>query len=144
MKITLSIFFIFFACCSIAQQVTTVIYDGNGYVIGGSHIRLKAGEQVILKDSSSARTFILDTSHIFIVALNSQRDTVWKTDPWKDNKLEVYRTKRPRVVDMTIGSNEGWISSDKKPENVLWIRYNNTQFGFISLTTGKFHFSGQD
>ena len=31
-----------------------------------------------------------------------------------------------------------------KEQKVIWITYNNTQYGFIDLEHGKYYFCGQD
>jgi hypothetical protein len=65
---------------------------------GGTHIQTVPGKTVTLTDSLTSTHFILDSAHIFIYAICSGGDTLWKTDPWKDNNLEAYRVKRPVIV----------------------------------------------
>lgn len=136
--------FLFLCCLSSAFAQTTIIYDGNGNVIGGTHIKTRPPQKVRLVDSSTNNAFVLDSTHVYITAYNKTGGVLWKTDPWKDNKIEVYRTNRPIIVDMMFGADPGYFDKSKKGEKVIWIRYINTQFGFIDLKTGKFYFEGQD
>ncbi len=129
-----------FTCAAIYwTQAQTYIYDGQGNLIAGSHIRTKPGSTIVLKDSLNGIKYLLDSMHINIYAINAKGDTLWKTDPWKDNKLEAYRVDRPIIVDFDF-------STSKRTDNkeVIWIVYNNTQFGTINKETGKFFFRGQD
>ncbi len=108
-------------------------------MISGTHIKLKRGTSVIIVDSVTQNRFILDTSHINIYALNAKGDTLWHTDPWKDNNIMEYRVKRPVIVDFGFAANT-WASK----KEVIWIVYINTQFGIIDKATGKFTWLGQD
>jgi len=138
------LFFFVSLCFSLTlfgQQTTTIQYDGQGNIIGGSFIKTMPPNKVILKDSALDYTFILDSSHIYVSAYNSKNELLWKTDPYKDNKIREYRTKRPIIVDFSLDKID---SMDPRSEQVLWISYNNTQFGFLYLKTGKYDFHGQD
>jgi hypothetical protein len=138
---------IILVCCYysiFAQQTTVIIYDAHGNIITGSHIKSRPPKKILLIDTITNYKFVLDTSHVYIAAYNAAGDSIWKTDPWKDNKIEVYRTTRPIIVDMVFGKNPGYPDKTKKGEKVIWIRYINTQFGFIDLKTGAYYFSGQD
>lgn len=127
------------------STTTTVIYDAQGNVIGGSHIRLGRGKPISLTDSTSGNIFTLDSAHIIISAHDSNGKLLWKSDPWKDYKIEIYRTDRPVIVDCGFGQTNKYFP-DEIPDGaiVLWIKYINTQFGFLDLKTGKFYFCGQD
>lgn len=136
--------FLLMCCLSSAFAQTTIIYDGHGNILGGTHIKTRPPQKVTLTDSSSSNTFVLDSTHVYITAFNRTGGILWKTDPWKDNKIEVYRTNRPIIVDMVFGANPGYPDESTKGEKVIFIEYINTQFGFIDLKTGKFYFEGQD
>jgi hypothetical protein len=125
-------------------HTTTVIYDGRGNVIGGSHIRIPQGKPVTLTDTASGVIFSLDSAHIMVSAHDKKDSLLWKTDPWKDNKIEVYRTDRPVIVDFQLLGPESKFWGVPKGKTVLWIVYINTQFGYLDLETGKFRFMGQD
>lgn len=92
----------------------------------------------VMIDSKSGTQFQLDTSRIYITAINSSNDTIWKTDPWKDNNLGEYRVKRPKIIYFILGIDQ--ISG--KP--AILISYDNSQSGGVDLETGAFIFHGQD
>ena len=91
----------------------------------------------ILIDSSTHTRYILDTSNIYITANNASGKQLWRTDPWKDNHLDPYRVKRPKIVLFEIGK----YSNNRK---MIFISYNNTQSGYLEEESGKFIFRGQD
>ncbi|OYU96550.1 MAG: hypothetical protein CFE21_09200 [Bacteroidetes bacterium B1(2017)] len=92
-----------------------------------------------LIDSLTGTKFVLDTAQIYVTAFHKSGKQLWQTDPWKDNKLMEYRVKRPIIVRFDFANNK-W--TDNK--NVIWIVYNNTQFGIIDKSTGEFKWFGQD
>lgn len=96
-------------------------------------------ESELLIDSLTGTKFFLDENHIFITAVNSVSDTLWRTDPYTDMNLEPYRVKRPIIVKYSFLNNE---RTDFK--EVIGIAYNNTVFGTINNETGEFIFYGQD
>jgi hypothetical protein len=145
MKVIYPILLIFcFSTCFAQQNQTVIIYDGNGNIITGSHIKSRPPSQIVLNDITTHTRFVLDTSHIYITAYGASGKILWKTDPWKDNKIEIYRTNRPVIVNMQFDTNPGYPNKNNKGEKVIWIQYINTQFGYLDLRTGAFYFLGQD
>ena len=92
-----------------------------------------------LIDTISETKFILDTTQIYVTAIDKNGNQLWRTDPCKDNNIREYRVKRPIIILFRFANNE-W--TDNK--EVIWIVYNNTQFGIIDKSTGKFTWFGQD
>jgi hypothetical protein len=126
------------------MQKTFWVYDGQGNVIGGSGKRIKVGA-VKLVDSLTNNYYIMDSTHIYITAYNKSGKVLWKTDPYKDNSIGEYRTKRPVIVHYGFGESHNFFSDKiKEGSKVIWITYNNTQFGFIDLKSGKYYWCGQD
>jgi hypothetical protein len=121
---------------------TIWFYDGQGNVIGGSGKRVKVGS-VKLTDSLTNNYFIMDSTHIFISAYDQSGKLLWKTDPYKDSRIPEYRTNRPVIVHYYLGKGQD-DNNIGKGSNVIWITYNNTQFGYLNLRTGKYHWCGQD
>jgi len=142
MKIILTILLSLIFVTGHSQQTTTIVYDGQGNIKSGSFIKTVPPKPVTLKDSTLNYTFVLDSTHINVTAYDSIGNILWKTDPYKDNKIEEYRTKRPIIVDILFGKSDHVDVSKKY--TVLWIRYSNTQFGYLDLKTGKYRFEGQD
>jgi hypothetical protein len=93
----------------------------------------------VLVDSLSGDRFILDTTQIIVTAINYKNDTLWSTDPWKDYKLPIYRVNRPKITYFILTKNE-----HTNNQEVIWIAYNNSQFGILNKKTGKFTWFGQD
>jgi hypothetical protein len=137
-KVFIAFIFSLISFCMFSQ--TTVIYNSQGNVIGGSHIKSTSGKIIKLVDSVTKNYFILDANHIYITAFDRTGKKLWKTDPYKDSNMGEYRTKRPLIVNFEFSS-DNWCSGNTK---VIWINYNNTQAGYIDLKTGKFSFCGQD
>jgi hypothetical protein len=91
-----------------------------------------------LKDSSTEKRFIVDSAQVNITCFDTRGNKIWHTDPWKDNGLTAYRTNRPKIVSFTFANNR-WTYY----KAVIWIIYNNTQFGFLDKESGQFTFLGQ-
>jgi hypothetical protein len=105
----------------------------------------------ILIDNNTKTTYILDSTRITISAIDSSGHLLWKTDPWKDNKLPAYRTNRPTIVTFytTEKSNKRHKKKDAYNEyndnpDYIAIGYSNSQFGYILKKNGSFKFMGQD
>lgn len=87
-------------------------------------------------DKTNGNKFILDKERIYIKALDKEGKLLWKTDPSVDNKIEEYRVKRPVIIYFAFDLDNG--------KEVIWITYNNTQFGTLNKENGAFDFHGQD
>jgi hypothetical protein len=117
-------------CIGHAQEVTS--YAGT-YELGTNI------ESFVLIDTINETNFILDSTQIYVTAIDKNGNQLWQTDPWKDNNLIEYRVERPIIVRFYFVNNER--TNNKE---VIWIVYNNTQFGIIDKITGGFIFYGQD
>jgi hypothetical protein len=114
----------------------------SGQYIGRYTLDNKVKELTLL-DKKAKVKFILDSAHIVITATTMDGKLLWKTDPWLDNKLEKYRVDRPTIVYYDFGKEKSPDNKETKKE-VIWISYNNTQFGTVDKKTGKFIYHGQD
>jgi hypothetical protein len=93
----------------------------------------------IINDHKNHLQFVLDTSHIYIEAIDENGNRLWKTDPWTDAKLPVYRfIKRPKILTFCLCNDSRTNNKDE-----IGITYQNSQFGYVDLKTGKFRFAGQ-
>jgi hypothetical protein len=108
-----------------------------GQYTGHATINRKVKQRTLIDDSKFK--FELDSTQVTITAFSTNGELLWKTDPWLDNNLPKYRVDRPYIVYFVLDKNE---RTDN--EEVIWITYNNTQFGTIDKRTGKFKFHGQD
>lgn len=113
--------------------------------ITGVYGKEKKGKSVKLIDSLTNNYYILDSTHIYIAAFNKSGKAIWKTDPYKDNSIREYRTKRPVIIHYGFGVSPNYFPDRiKEGSKVIWITYSNSQFGFIDLNTGKYYWCGQD
>src|SRR6476469_567292 len=90
----------------------------------------------VLIDSLTGTKFIIDSSRVTIRAIDKAGKQVWKTDPHSDNHLGPYRMQRPLLVYAHLCK---W-----KGQEVICIVYENSQFGYLEKSDGKFVFLGQD
>ena len=132
----------------LASNITTWEYNMNGEVIGGSLFnkgKPKKPRKISLFDSLTNNKYVLDKKYIMITAYNNKKKIIWKTDPYLDNRILPYRTNRPRIISFKFGKTpDYYVNKVKSGKTVLWITYNNTQYGFIDLVTGEYYFCGQD
>jgi glucose dehydrogenase len=110
---------------------------GQQYV--GHHTLSTKFKAITLTDIATGNRFLLDSTRIVVTALNPQGKQLWRTDAWKDNHLEAYRVTRPVISYFAFGKDDS-----AKRKEVIWLTYNNTQFGFLDKKTGAFTWLGQD
>lgn len=121
------------------------INDFDGNIIWDSRAKSKDGKTINILDSITNNYYILDSTHTIITAYNKSKQVIWKTDPHKDNSLPEYRHKNPTIKYFKIGKLRKNVNEIyNKDTRVIFISFDNSQFGFLDLKTGKFHFSGQD
>ena len=97
-------------------------------------------KEVILTENKTGTKFILDSSRIFIMAVDTLGKIFWITDPYMDNHLmETNFIERPHLMQF-------YFRKDKLSNYMLeiFIYYSNRQFGFVNLKTGKFTFLGEN
>lgn len=124
---------------------STWVYDSQGNVVGGSKMKIAPNSQVKLVDTFTKNYFVLDSAHVVISAFNLKNEIIWSTDPYIENKIEKYRTDRPIIISIEFGNSPNYFPDKVNVGlKVIWITYNNTQFGFIDLVSGKYYYCGQD
>jgi hypothetical protein len=147
MKNVTTLFFILFASCTrqsdnfkgrIDTDSTTGLIIKDEQTIARLN-KLNFIKEHTLVDNELRMKFVLDSQRINISAYDFSNKLMWQTDPWLDNKLIAYQVKRPVLVHFAFRPN--WGTDDKE---VIWISYNNTQFGTVDRRTGKFHYMGKD
>jgi len=126
------IFTLLILCLAIISKGQTVKYFSH--YIEKDHI-----EKDTLADKNTGYKFIIDKERIYITAIDNTGKVIWRTDPVIDNKIEKYRVKRPVIVFFAFGPER-----TKEKREVIFISYNNSQFGYLDKTSGKFSFEGQD
>ncbi|TGE26947.1 hypothetical protein [Hymenobacter metallicola] len=98
-----------------------------------------------LVDEETGTRFLLDSSRVYITAIDKNGKKLWRTDPYTAAKVEAYRVQRPIIVHFSLSKSD----HDEKPafrkgDEVISVAYNNTVFGLISKKTGAFLYLGQD
>lgn len=101
-----------------------------------SHYSLSDNIKKDTLTDSSGNHYVVDKERIYVTGYDSTYRQMWKTDPYKDNKIPEYRTARPRLVMFKLAIYEG--------KEQLCLKYSNTQFGTLSKGAGKYHWLGQD
>jgi hypothetical protein len=112
-----------------------IICSGQPDSAAGYYSMKADGVPRILLDSNTGIHYLLDSAHIYVEAIDQHGNSIWRTDPWKDNKLLPYRTSRPIVASFAIGT-AYWTHGKRE----ILITYNNSQTGYLDLRTGKFKF----
>ncbi len=102
----------------------------------------------VINDEKTNLTFKVDSVEIRVSAINKKGKVVWETDPWKDNKLPIYRHNRPVIRGFGLVTiDTEYLNVDEKwakGKEVIFINYSNSQFGYLDKMTGEFLFAGQD
>ena len=121
---------------------TTLIFNAQGKLVGGSCLELN-GDSMKVTDPATKNYYILDASHIYITAYDSIGIKLWKTDPYldrMDRNMVEYTTKRPIIDHFEI---KPWNIHSKKVD-IIEISFDNHDFGYINLNTGKYTITGRD
>ncbi len=106
---------------------------------GFGYVEMAAGKWV-LKDTATSARYILNARRNVVTAVDSNGDLIWKTNPRKDNNLQPYRIKRSKIDFMSFTTPGGVSLGD----SVIYIRWDNSQFGTLSKATGQFMWRGQN
>jgi len=101
---------------------------------------------ILKKDTINNVTFTVDSTEITITAIDLFGNILWKTDPWKDNKLPIYRHNRPVIKYFALDTISSYFTDEKwhAGKKVISITHTNSQFGYVDRKTGEFFFLGQD
>ncbi len=123
--------------------VTCFLLLNFKFIKQSNHSVKQQHQEFILKDTLfdkyNGNIYVLDKKRIFITAYDKNGKVIWRTDPVKDAFIRKYRTDRPIIVSFEFGTE----SVNQKSE-AIWIRYNNSQFGYLLKKNGKFRCQGQD
>lgn len=118
------------------QRVSVAVCNANGVYINGV---LDRRPPYVLKDTANDVRYELNRKRNFIKAIDANGNILWETNPREAADVGEYRVKHPRIIQMSFRKNEGEAYDD-----IIVIRYNNSQFGFIIRETGQFIWQGQD
>lgn len=128
--------------CTITAHAQNTTYIATAVsssaTVNIDHVPHTAPPYVLTDKKTGVRFILHDDKHV-ISAVDKNSDTLWTTNPRKDNNVWEYRVKDPVINSISLHKGK-W--SDNK--EVVWIVYVNSQFGYLDKQTGKFSFLGQD
>jgi hypothetical protein len=96
----------------------------------------------VYKDPASGALLYLETDGRHVAAISVDGKLLWIRDPFKDAHMPFYRTKTPQIVYIGQIPKEDTVSLPH--DKFVSIRFNSTQFGYLSISNGEFRFEGQD
>jgi hypothetical protein len=97
----------------------------------------------VYKDPTSGTLLYVESDGRHVAAISQDGKLLWNKDPYKDARLEYYRTEKPQIV--YIGPVlKSQLARGEKRESFVGISFNNSQFGVMRISDGEFIFSGQD
>ena len=114
-----------------AQETTTYI---------AHYLEPFPGPQVY-KDSGTGTLLYVESDGRHVSAISAKGKLLWNREPFKDARLPFYRTHTPQIV--YIGPTPEAPPAGK-PNTVVRIVFNSSQFGDLRLSDGKFTYAGQD
>ena len=124
-------FVIFVLCLATAQQTRTYVAHS---------IEPFPGAQVY-KDPHSGTLLYVESDGRHVAAISSNGKLMWLTDPHEG--VPFYRTEKPQII--YIGPVPKWDPAAKgERDKLAAITFNNSQFGYMRISNGKFEFIGQD
>ncbi len=112
----------------------------KGITVWDSRRKLFYRRPCLIIDSLTKNFYILDSSHSSITAYKSMKNVMWEINPYKKGGVNNYRHKNPTIWHLNIEPK----NRDGSGERVLHVSYTNSQFGYIDLKSGEFHYQGQD
>ena len=96
----------------------------------------------VYKDPASGTLLYLETDGRHVAAISVDGKLLWLKDPFKDAHMPFYRTKTPQIVYIGSIPKEDTVSVPH--DRFVSIRFNSSQFGYLSISSGEFRFEGQD
>jgi len=82
----------------------------------------------VYKDVHTGTVLYVETDGRHVAAISRDGKLLWNRDPFKDARLEFYRTKNPQIVYIGPVSKSGPYAG-KQPERLAAITFNNPRSG---------------
>jgi len=89
----------------------------------------------VFRDFDSGVMFYVESNGRHISAIAPTGSVLWHRNPFQEAHLCAYRVSKPLIIGL-----EPWPGANES----LVVRYNSSQFGTISKSTGEFRFLGQN
>ena len=98
---------------------------------------------LVYRDEASDVTIRVEADGRHVYATRAKGKLLWRRDPFKDGRLEPYRTRYPRIV--WLGPPSQFREDQFRAQGrFVGISFSSSQFGIINVATGEFIFLGQD
>jgi hypothetical protein len=111
------------------------IIDATGYPV------VRYGAQTY-KDPHSGIILYVESDARHVSAISRTGKLLWTRDPFKDAKLELYRTKYPQIAHIGPEAKSVWVQGN--PRDFVNLGFNSSQFGLLRISDGEFFFGGQN
>ena len=102
-------------------------------------------KSITLIDKITHTRYVLDSTHMHIIAIDSSGKQLWKTNPWRKEISSDTLAKQPTIDIFSFDLNEidSWL---KKDDSVIGIsyQYHHGPFGVINKKTGRFLLIGEN
>lgn len=118
------------------QHLSVAVCNVKGVYVDGL---LDKRPPYVLTDSATGVKYVLNRKRNFIAAIDVRGNILWETDPRETADVGEYRVTHPKIIEMGFRYNVEGLYHD-----VIFIRYNNSQFGYVVKETGQFVWQGQD
>lgn len=104
-----------------------------------------------IRDDETGVIFQVEADGRHVSAADGYGALLWYRDPFADAQMQYYRTNKPQIVGFSIHKrkpSEDWsfveqVLGKKAVGTYISIGFNSSQCGFMDITTGDFHFTGQ-
>jgi hypothetical protein len=117
-----------------AQETTTYV---------AHNLERFPGPQVY-KYQHSGATLYVETDGRHVAAISGDGKLLWVRDPFKDGRLDSYRTEKPQIVYIGPVSKFRSKSLGGESDDFAAVTFNSSQFGLLRISNGEFQFLGQD
>lgn len=106
---------------------------------------------IIRQDHATGITYYVESDRRHVAAIKPDGTLLWYREPFADANMKHYRTDDPRIVAFDVvqcKTSEDWkyveqAFGKKGISTFISICFNSSQAGFMDITNGDFHMTGQ-
>jgi len=99
---------------------------------------------LVYKDPDSGTVLYVESDGRHVASITRDGTLLWNRDPFKDEKLPLYRTNTPQIVYIGPVKSKSVAPALGEPKEYVWIAFNSSQFGVLRIRDGYFEWLGQD
>ena len=102
-------------------------------------------KSITLIDKVTHTRYVLDSTHMHIIAIDSSGKQLWKTNPWRKEISSDTLAKQPTIDIFSFDLNEidTWPKNDSSVIAISY-QYHHGPFGVIRKKTGEFLLIGEN